>query len=99
MIIVMGKLRIDADAIEGALPAARKVVAATQAEEGCIQYDYSRDISDPEIFHITERWTSREALGAHLKTPHVAEWIEILSALTMKERHIRIYDTDEGEAL
>ncbi|MEI6641873.1 MAG: putative quinol monooxygenase [Novosphingobium sp.] len=99
MIIVMGKLRIDAEAIEAALPAARKVVAATQSEDGCIQYDYSRDISDPEIFHITERWTSREALAAHLKTPHVAEWIAVLSGMTMKERNIRIYDTDEGEAL
>lgn len=99
MIIVMGKLRIDAEAIEAALPAARKVVAATQQEEGCIQYDYSRDIADPEIFHITERWTSREALGAHLQTPHVADWMAHLSTLTMKERHIRIYDTDEGEAL
>ena len=99
MIIVMGKLRIDAAAIEAALPAAIKVVAATQTEEGCLQYDYSRDISDPEIFHITERWTSREALAAHLKTPHVAEWIEVLSGMTMKERNIRIYDTDEGEAL
>lgn len=99
MIIVMGKLRIDADAIEAALPAARKCVAATQAEEGCLQYDYSRDISDPEVFHITERWTSREALGAHLKTPHVAEWIGVLSTLTMKERFIRLFDTDEGEAL
>ena len=99
MIIVMGKLRIDAEAIEAALPAALKVVSATQQEDGCIQYDYSRDISDPEIFHITERWTSREALGAHLKTPHVAEWIAHLQTLTMKERHIRLYDTDEGEAL
>jgi quinol monooxygenase YgiN len=99
MIIVMGKLRIDAEAIEAALPAARKVVAATQAEEGCLQYDYSRDIADPELFHITERWTSREALGAHLKTAHVAEWIAVLQTLTMKERHIRLYDTDEGEDL
>lgn len=99
MIIVMGKLRFDADAIEAALPAAQKCVAATQAEDGCLQYDYSRDISDPEIFHITERWTNREALAAHLKTPHVAEWIGVLSGMTMKERHIRLYDTDDGEPL
>lgn len=99
MIIVMGKLRIDAAAIEAALPAAQKVVAATQQEEGCLQYDYSRDISDPEVFHITERWTSREALGAHLKTPHVAEWIAVLQTMTMKERFIKLYDTDEGEDL
>ena len=99
MIIVMGKLRIDAAAIEAALPAAQKVVALTQQEEGCLQYDYSRDISDPEVFHITERWTSREALGAHLKTPHVAEWIAVLQTMTMKERHIKLYDTDEGEDL
>lgn len=99
MIIVMGKLRMDAAAIEAALPAAQKVVAATQLEEGCIQYDYSRDITDPEIFHITERWTSREALGAHLKTPHVAEWIAILGGITMKDRHIKLYDTDAGEDL
>ncbi len=99
MIIVMGKLRMDAAAIDAALPAAQKVVAATQLEDGCLQYDYSRDITDPEIFHITERWTSREALGAHLGTPHVAEWIAILGGITMKERHIKLYDTDEGEDL
>ena len=99
MIIVMGKIRLDVEAIEAALPLAQKVVAATQLEYGCIQYDYSRDIADPEIFLIAERWTSREALAAHLKTAHVAEWIAHLQTLTMKERHIRLYDKDEGEAL
>jgi hypothetical protein len=99
MIIVMGSFRMPEEHIEATLPMARTVVAATQSEDGCIQYSYSRDIDDPTLFHISERWRDRAALAAHFKSPHMAVWAEQRAGLGLYDRNIRLFETDDGEAL
>ena len=99
MIIVMGTFRMPEEHIAAALPLAAKVVAATQSEDGCIQYSYSRDIGDPCLFHVSERWRDRAALAAHFKAPHMAVWAQERAGLGLYDRNIRIFETDEGEAV
>ncbi len=53
--------------------ALRAVTGPTHAEEGCLRYAVHRATDDPGSFLIVERWTSMEALNAHLKSPHVQE--------------------------
>ena len=47
-------------------------VAATRAETGCVQYDLHEEEGHPGHFLFFERWTSLEALEAHLAAPHIA---------------------------
>jgi quinol monooxygenase YgiN len=49
-----------------------EVVPATHAEEGCVVFAVHRVAGDPDRFVLVERWASREALDAHLATPHLA---------------------------
>ena len=49
-----------------------EVVPPTHAEEGCVLFAVHRVAGDPDRFVLIERWTSREALDAHLATPHLA---------------------------
>jgi len=62
--------------------AARAMVAETVKEAGCLTYAFSRDINDPDLIRIAERWetaasrSSRAAaasLGARLVGEGLAE--------------------------
>lgn len=54
------------------LAAYAELAAATHAEEGCTAFALHRDPADAERIVLVERWASREALDAHLGTPHIA---------------------------
>jgi quinol monooxygenase YgiN len=45
-------------------------VAPTRAEPGNRSYVLHQDLDNPARFFFYETWVSREALNAHLSTPH-----------------------------
>jgi quinol monooxygenase YgiN len=53
-----------------------EAVAATHAEDGCALFAVHRVAGDPDRFVLIERWGSREALDAHLSSPHLAAFRE-----------------------
>ena len=55
---------------------ARACIDATRRETGCLTYDYVQDTDRPNTVLVVERWTTREALTAHLLAPHLAQWRE-----------------------
>jgi quinol monooxygenase YgiN len=46
---------------------ARKAVAETRKEKGCIMYTLHEDINDPSILSTLEEWVDEEALDQHNK--------------------------------
>lgn len=96
MIIVMGTVRVPVENIEAIRPMMAKVIAATLAEDGCIQYAYAQDVLDPELIHIAEKWHDKAALEAHFKMPHMKTWAEERATLGLFERKIRMFECDEG---
>lgn len=48
-----------------------KLLTPTRAEEGCLNYDLHFSDENPGEVMFYENWTSREALDAHLNTPHL----------------------------
>lgn len=97
MIVVQGSFRISPSMVEVIRPAMQSMVTASRAEEGCIEYSYGLDVIDPGLIRVLERWRDREALEAHLRTVHIAEWRAQCSALAVSERELTGYETrDEG---
>ena len=76
MIYVVAELRLKPGMAEKAAAEARKVVAGTVKEDGCLAYDFHLSVTDPTRLVAVERWTSRAALDAHNKTPHLLAWRE-----------------------
>lgn len=76
MILVIATLNLKSGAAEALAPAIAAVIAATRAEGGCIAYDLTRSLTDPNQFVFVEKWRSREDLTAHSKQPHLAVWRE-----------------------
>ena len=91
MIRVEGTARIDEGDWPAALEAMAPMIEASRTEEGCIEYAYSRDLLDPNVLRIIERWKDREALAYHFSTPHMAVFRNALIALKPKELSVRMY--------
>ena len=72
MIYVIAILNVAAGKADLVKQAALPLIKATQAEDGCIDYELHADISNENRLVFVERWESREALEAHFGTPHIA---------------------------
>ncbi len=97
MIVVVGSFRIPpsmVDVVQGPMEA---MIAASRAEEGCIEYNYAIDVLDKGLVRVSETWRDRDALETHFRTAHIAEWRAQFSALAISERDLFAYETlDEG---
>lgn len=99
MILVVGTVRVPEEAFETARHAMEAMLRATRQEDGCIRYAFAQDVLDRGVMHVSEAWRDRDALMAHGRTPHMAEWREAIGKIGASERNLRIYETDEGQAI
>ena len=99
MIVVTGVIEIDAEHVWPATTAAAKMIEATQKEDGCLTYCFYVDITNQRRFRVYEEWTSEEALAAHMKTPHMAEFRKALSEFKILNRNIVKYHAGQAESL
>ncbi|MFT4565702.1 MAG: quinol monooxygenase YgiN [Saprospiraceae bacterium] len=53
-----------------------KMIDLTRAEDGCINYDLHQDNTNENLFYFHENWESKEHLGAHLKSAHIAAYLK-----------------------
>ena len=74
MIYVVATITAKPGKREALMIGAKPCIAATRKEQGCISYVLFHSISDPDTFNFVERWETREALAAHMDTPHLKAW-------------------------
>ncbi len=72
MLIIAGTLEVEPEDRDVLMAAALPMMAASQAEEGCIEYVFTLDLTDAGKVRVFERWTDLAALEAHFATPHMA---------------------------
>ncbi len=99
MIQINGTITLAEDADEDVLDAVVKMVRASRAEDGCLDYSFARDLADPRVLVLFERWRDREALAAHGASSHMAEFQKVMAANPPQARALRLYETDEGQPL
>ena len=79
MIAVMGTVRLAAGEIDRLSLALTAMMAATQAEDGCIHYVYARDITDPNHMTVSELWRDEAALK---------DWATPMAGLNLQPTHM-----------
>ena len=67
------------------------MAAATQAEPGCLSYDFYVGVSDPNTLLLFQEWETMEALMAHFKTDHMEVFLRELPRLLDGEIATRRY--------
>ncbi|NQX95401.1 MAG: antibiotic biosynthesis monooxygenase [Erythrobacter sp.] len=99
MILITGTFRIPSGALARARPAMERMIAASRAEAGCLEYSYAPDLNDETLIRVTERWTSRGAFEDHVASPHLAEWRAAFGELGITDRSLKLFEVDEGESI
>jgi|APHig6443718053_1056840.scaffolds.fasta_scaffold15149_2 quinol monooxygenase YgiN len=69
----------------------RKIAEVVRKENGCLEYEiYQKEADTPELF-IFERWSSKEALDAHLQSEHMIHFFSHTSSWFAKNKEMDIY--------
>ena len=92
MIVVMGTIKLAAGDIDRLHSAMAIQMAATHAEDGCEQYVFSRDVTDPNMLIISERWRDEHALNAHGKMPHMAAFNKAIGSASIQSISVKAYE-------
>lgn len=73
------------------LAAAAEVVAATRAEEACINYDLHQSSDNPAKFVFYENWTSLAGLDQHSKSAHIQTFRSRIGDLLARPTEITLW--------
>ncbi|MGX5839723.1 putative quinol monooxygenase [Mesorhizobium sp. ArgA1] len=95
MLVIIGTIRLPPERLDEARPAMQRMISGSRAEPGCLDYSYAQDVLDAGLIHVTEVWSDREALDAHFRSPHIADWRENWAALGIGERNLKLYEAGE----
>jgi quinol monooxygenase YgiN len=98
MLLILGTVRLPADRLDEARPVMARMVTASRAEPGCLDYGYAEDVLDRGLIHVKELWTDQAALDLHFTSPHIADWRQAWPELGIGERNLRVYEVGEGRA-
>lgn len=71
-VVLLVQFRVRPDRTAEFEEALTRLVEATRAEPGCLDFRGHAAAGQGHRFLLYERWTDREALGRHDATPHLA---------------------------
>jgi quinol monooxygenase YgiN len=99
MLRVAGTIQLKAGGADRIRAAGIAMVAATLAEEGCIDYSFASDLADPDLIRIAEGWADEAALGAHSKSAHMATFNQVMGAEGIVAADLKLYSATEVKQL
>jgi quinol monooxygenase YgiN len=98
-IAIIGQFDIHAEDAAQAAELMRVMMNQSMKEQGCHHYTYSRDLSTPDRFQLSELWESDHALAAHFQTGHMADYRTGMSKLRVLARTVTRFDVTGVKAL
>jgi quinol monooxygenase YgiN len=91
VLLIVGTVRLPPENLDAARPVMQRMVEASRAEPGCLDYGYAEDVLEPGLIHVKELWTDQAALDRHFAAPHRAEWRAAWPALGIGGRNLHVY--------
>lgn len=73
MIFITAKFPVRPEHAENWPQIAASFTQATRAEEGCLWFDWSRSVEDPNEYVLVEAFRDGDAGGAHVSSAHFAQ--------------------------
>ena len=99
MIVVSGEFEFEPGQDDAVRAAMIDMMNETAKEDGYIYYRFFRDVENPHVYHVYEEWASKEALGAHAKSAHMATFREALGKIGVKRRDVKMMEAGEATKL
>lgn len=97
MLLIVGTVRLPAEKLEDARLVMQRMIQASRAETGCIEYSYAQDILDSGLIHVKELWQDRVSLDKHFTSGHIEDWRSEWPRLGITDRNLMLYDVDAPE--
>jgi quinol monooxygenase YgiN len=98
-IVILGQFDVHPEDAGAAEELMRIMMNETIKERGCQHYAYSRDLSTPNRFQLSELWDNDEALEAHFKTEHMATYRAGMRELRVLKRTVRRFNAENAQDL
>ena len=92
MLLVIGRVRCEADKRDELVVLLARMQEASRAEEGCIRYGFFAAVEDPLSFVAVEEWAGREALDRHFAQPHLQEFARGLLEVVSVPPEVAIHE-------
>jgi quinol monooxygenase YgiN len=73
MIFITAKFLVKPEHADNWADLSRSFTEATRAEEGCLWFDWSRSLDDPQEYVLVEAFRDGDAGGAHVQSAHFKE--------------------------
>ncbi|WP_343313697.1 putative quinol monooxygenase [Brucella sp. BE17] len=99
MLLIVGTVRLPPENLDQARPAMRRMIEASRAESGCVDYSYAEDILDAGLIHVKEIWLDRAALDSHFSSAHIAAWRSTWPTLGIINRDLKLYEIGLSAAI
>jgi quinol monooxygenase YgiN len=99
MIVIAGTIPVKPEHQEEARQLAIQMAKATQAEAGCVQYQFYADLADPNTFFIFEEWESDDALALHFKTEHMKTFQQQMPKILAGKINVKRYTVQSAASL
>ncbi len=95
MIFIVVKFPVRPDVAERWLDAVAGFTAAVRAEEGCLFFEWSRSVDEPNTFVLVEGFRDGAAGEAHVASEHFQRAVEDMSALVSATPEIISKEIDQ----
>lgn len=91
MIIVIGRVEVEPEAIGRLQDALLTMMRATWEEPGCISYSLAVEDAARGIVTIVERWEDEAALKRHFTMPHMDAFNAAIAGI-VRAMDVKMYD-------
>jgi quinol monooxygenase YgiN len=99
LIVIVGEFDIHPEDASAAAELMTVMMNETIKEQGCHHYAYSRDLSTPNRFQLSELWEDENALATHFRADHMATYRAGMSKLRVQRRTVKRYDVTNAKDL
>ena len=95
MIFITAKFRIKPEDAEQWPEIAREFTEATRGEPGCLWFDWSRSLDDPNEYVLVEAFRNGDAGGAHVRSAHFKTAQQTLPPYLVETPRIINFEVDQ----
>jgi quinol monooxygenase YgiN len=92
VIVVVGRVRTDAERRERLIEIGQTVARASREEAGCLSYRVCEDTEVENDFVFVEEWQDDAALQAHFATPHIAAFMGAIQEAIVAPPEVKFHE-------
>jgi quinol monooxygenase YgiN len=92
MLLIIGTVRLPPENLAAARPVMERMISASRAESGCLDYVYAEDVLEPGLIHVKELWRDQGAVDQHFASAHLTAWRSAWPGLGVYDRKLVMYE-------